>query len=149
MPVAHPNELDFSITITVNDTDIDVLNHVNNVVYVRWVQEVAAAHWNTVASAASKKNYLWVVLRHEIDYLAPALKGDRLIATTWVGETTGPRSERFVHLTNSKTGKTIAKAKTVWCMLDGTTMRPRRVDEHIIAILKEDSLPNQTTSPTL
>jgi len=136
MAAAHPNEHDFSITISVQDNDIDAMNHVNNVVFIRWVQEVAAAHWNSIASEEIKKKYLWVVLRHEIDYLAPALKDETLIATTWVEETTGPRSDRFVQLINLKTGKTIAKAKTVWCMLDGATLRPKRVDEGVIALLK-------------
>jgi acyl-CoA thioester hydrolase len=136
MAVAHPNENDFSITIAVNDADIDAMNHVNNVVYIKWVQEAAAAHWDALASEEIKKKYLWVVLRHEIDYLTPALKDETLIATTWVEATVGPRSDRFVLLTNSKTGKTIAKAKTVWCMLDGVTWRPKRVDEGVIALLK-------------
>lgn len=132
----HPNESNFSITIAVNDADIDAMNHVNNVVYIRWVQEVAAAHWEAIATEEIKKKFLWVVLRHEIDYLTPAFKGETLIASTWVEESTGPRSDRFVLLTNSKTGKTIAKAKTIWCMLDGTTLRPKRVDESVIALLK-------------
>ena len=135
----HPNEHDFSITITVSDNDIDAMNHVNNVVYVKWVQEVAAAHWAAVSSEEFKRIFLWVVLRHEIDYLSPAIKGDVLVATTWVGETTGPRSDRFVVITNPKTERTIAKAKTVWCMLDGTTLRPKRVDERVAALLRKDN----------
>jgi acyl-CoA thioester hydrolase len=134
--VVHPNDNDFSIPITISDDDIDAMNHVNNVVYVRWVQEVAEAHWDAIATEEIKKNFLWVVLRHEIDYVTPALKDDLLVATTWVEETTGPRSDRFVQISNSKTGKTIAKAKTVWCMLDGVTFRPRRVDKRVIALLK-------------
>ncbi len=140
MAVVHPNENDFSMTITVSDEDIDAMNHVNNVVYVRWVQEVAEAHWNAVATEEIKKNFLWVVLRHEIDYLTSALKDDLLVATTWVEETTGPRSDRFVQISNSITSKTIAKAKTVWCMLDGATLRPKRVDKNVIALLKIENV---------
>lgn len=132
----HPSEKDFSINIIVKPTDIDDMAHVNNVVYVRWVQEVAAAHWNTLATAEVKQRYLWVVLRHEIDYISPAFTDDIVVATTWVGESAGPRSERFVHLTNKTTGKLLAKAKTTWCLLDGTTMRPKRVDEEVISLLK-------------
>ncbi len=140
MATVHPNEHDFFITIAVNDIDIDAMNHVNNVVYVKWVQEAAEAHWDAVATEEIKKKFLWVVLRHEIDYLAPALKGDLLVATTWVEETTGPRSDRYVQITNSKTGKIIAKAKTIWCMLDGSTLRPKRVDERVIALLKKNNV---------
>lgn len=136
MNVAHPNEKDFSITITVHKNDIDELGHVNNVIYVRWVQEVAAAHWDSLASPDIKQKYVWVVLRHEIDYLSAAFENDHIIATTWVGESNGARSERFVHLTDIKTGKIIAKAKTTWCMLNGVTMRPKRVDEEVVKLLR-------------
>jgi len=132
----HPNEKDFSISIIVQSTEIDDMAHVNNVVYVRWIQEVATAHWNSLAKAEVQQKYLWVVLRHEIDYIRPAFMDDIVLATTWVGESTGPRSERFVQLTNKTTGKLLAKAKTTWCLLDGTTMRPKRVDEEMIRLLK-------------
>ncbi|MBL7872667.1 MAG: acyl-CoA thioesterase [Cyclobacteriaceae bacterium] len=136
MAPGHPNECDFSIPISVNDNDIDAMNHVNNVVYIRWVQEVAAAHWDAVASEEIKRKFLWVVLRHEVDYLTPAFIGDTLKATTWVDETKGPRSNRFVQITHPKSGKIIAEAKTVWCMLDGATLLPKRVDERVIELLK-------------
>jgi len=136
MNVAHPNEKDFSLTIVVQKNEIDELGHVNNVVYVRWVQEVAAAHWDSLASAEIKQKYLWVVLRHEIDYLNAAFEGDTLITTTWVGESNGARSERYVHITNKKTGKLISKAKTIWCMIDGITKRPMRVGDDISTLLK-------------
>lgn len=132
---SHPNVNDFSLAITVHKNDIDELGHVNNVVYVRWVQEVAAAHWDSLASSEIKQKYVWVVLRHEIDYLNAAFENDPIAATTWVGESNGPRSERFVHIANTKTGKLIAKAKTTWCMLDGATMRPKRVDEEVVRLL--------------
>ncbi len=132
----HPNEKDFSLTITVHKNDIDELGHVNNVVYVRWVQEVAAAHWDSLASSEIKQKYVWVVLRHEIDYLSAAFENDTITATTWVGESNGARSERFVHISSTKTGKLIAKAKTTWCMLDGATMRPKRVDEEVVGLLR-------------
>ena len=136
LPQAHSNEKEFSLSITVHKNDIDELGHVNNVVYVRWVQEVAAAHWDSLASSEIKQKYVWVVLRHEIDYLSAALENDIITATTWVGESKGARSERFVQITHGKTGKLIAQAKTIWCMLNSVTMRPKRVDEEVIRLLK-------------
>ncbi|MBK7650536.1 MAG: acyl-CoA thioesterase [Flammeovirgaceae bacterium] len=126
----------FSKNILVYQSDIDELGHVNNVVYLGWAQEVAAAHWNVLATPEIKKLNVWVVLRHEIDYLGAAFENDQLVANTWVGETTGPRSIRYVEITNPKTGKTLVKAKTTWCMLDSQSMRPKRIDESIIKILK-------------
>jgi acyl-CoA thioester hydrolase len=133
----QPAENDFAVTIQVQPADIDDLGHVNNVVYVRWVQDVATAHWNSLTSPEAQLKYAWVVLRHEIDYVNPALNNETILATTWVGESNGPRSDRYVHLSNKVTGKLLAKAKTTWCLLDGLTLRPRRVPAEIIALLRQ------------
>jgi acyl-CoA thioester hydrolase len=125
----------FEQKIIVKADDIDELGHVNNVVYVRWVQEVAASHWDTVASADLKSKYSWVVLRHEIDYKNPAFINDEVIGTTWVGEHHGARFERFVKLILAKDQKILAEAKTMWCMLDARTMRPVRIGEEVLSIL--------------
>jgi acyl-CoA thioester hydrolase len=135
MTPTHPNEKDFSVSIIVTKNDIDELSHVNNVVYVRWVQEVAAAHWDTLATPEIKQKFLWVVLRHEIDYVNASFEGDSLKVITWVGESNGARSERHVQIINVNTGKLLVKAKTIWCMLDGTTMKPKRLDDQMIAVL--------------
>ncbi|HNR73290.1 MAG: putative thioesterase [Bacteroidetes bacterium OLB12] len=113
--------------ITVAAADIDTMGHVNNVVYLRYVQEAATAHWLAVADEAIKAAVLWVVLRHEIDYHAPAFVNETLTAKTWVGETGGVKSVRFVEIRNAA-GKLIIKARTVWCMLDAETQKPKRIE---------------------
>jgi acyl-CoA thioester hydrolase len=125
----------FEHRITVSAEDIDELGHVNNVVYVRYIQEVAAAHWDTIASAELKAKFLWVVLRHEIDYRTPAFRHDEIIGTTWVGESHGAKFERFVKLVRASDQKVLAESKTIWCMLDAKTMRPARITEDIVNIL--------------
>lgn len=125
----------FKHSIPVKPQDIDELGHVNNVVYVRYVQEVAAAHWNKVASPNLKEKYSWVVLRHEIDYKAPAFLNDEIIGTTWVGDHNGARFERFVKLTRSSDQKVVAEAKTIWCMLDAKNMKPVRIGEDVLVLL--------------
>lgn len=122
----------FEHLINVIETDIDELGHVNNVVYVRYVQEVAEAHWNVLADANLRGKYLWVVLRHEIDYKNPAFVNEVIKATTWVGEHQGARSERFVTLVSETSGKLLVEAKTTWCMLDAKSMRPMRIPEEVI-----------------
>ncbi|HCZ36636.1 MAG TPA: thioesterase [Cytophagales bacterium] len=117
--------------ITVSAGDIDVMGHVNNVVYLRYVQEAATAHWQALADVKLQTAVLWVVLRHEIDYLAPAFAGETLQAKTWVGETGGVKSVRFVEITNAS-GKILAKARTVWCMLDAHTLKPKRIESGIM-----------------
>lgn len=125
----------FIHTIQVQKEDIDELGHVNNVVFVRWVQEVASAHWQSVASAELRNKYAWVVLRHEIDYLYPAFAGDIVSGQTWVGEHHGAKFERFVTLSVDNGDRVIARAKTVWCMLDAQTLRPQRIGADVLQIL--------------
>lgn len=124
----------FKHSITVLPTDIDELSHANNVVYLRWVQEVAEAHWNAMASAELRSKYAWVVLRHEIDYLNPAVLNDKLVGTTWVDLPDGVRSIRHVEIFNQTTSKLSARAKTTWCLLSSATMRPKRVERDITDI---------------
>ncbi|MBX2945593.1 MAG: acyl-CoA thioesterase [Cyclobacteriaceae bacterium] len=124
----------FEQTITVQQHDIDGLNHVNNVVYLQWVQDVATAHWQSLASAEIQKKYSWVVLKHEIEYFSPALMNDVLIVKTWVEKSEGVRSERHVEFYNQKTNKLLVRAKTNWCLLDANTMRPRRIEEDILQL---------------
>jgi len=125
----------FEHRIIASPHDIDELGHVNNVVYVRYIQEVAAAHWNTIASDALKSTYLWVVLRHEIDYKNPAFLNEEIIGTTWVGESHGARFERFVKLVRASDQKVLVESKTMWCLLDGKSMRPVRIGDDILSIL--------------
>lgn len=117
--------------IHVQPEDIDELNHVNNVVYLRYVQEAAASHWDSIAPLNFKASYSWVVLRHEIDYKNPAVLGDSIQAETWVTTCEGVRSERHVELRNSATGILLAKAKTIWCLLDAQSMKPKRIEQEI------------------
>ncbi len=111
--------------ISVSPDDIDQMGHVNNVVYLRWVQEVAESHWFGVADKEYTEKYLWVVLRHEIDYLKPALPGDELFGETWIETLEGARSIRLVEI--KRGDEVLAKARTTWVMLDSQTGRPARV----------------------
>ncbi|MCK6618452.1 MAG: acyl-CoA thioesterase [Cyclobacteriaceae bacterium] len=124
----------FEQAITVKAEHLDELNHVNNVVYLQWVQEVASAHWNSLASTEMKQRYSWVVLKHEIEYFAPAYLNDVINARTWVHHSEGVRSERHVELFNQKTGKMLIRAKTNWCLLDAQTMKPRRIERDILNV---------------
>jgi acyl-CoA thioester hydrolase len=126
----------FHHPIQVQREDIDELGHVNNVVYLRYVQEAATAHWNALVDKELNKQVLWVVLRHEIDYLSPAFEGDELTAITWVGHTQGVKSERHVEIVNARTNKPVIRAQTTWCMLDAGTGKPKRIEEAIIRKLK-------------
>jgi len=124
----------YEMPVKVSSSDIDALGHVNNIVYLRWVQEVAAAHWTYLSNESINKLYAWVVMRHEIDYLHPAQFGDRILLRTWVGKSSGPRSERHTEILDSASGKELAQALTTWCLVDATTMRPKRIGADILAL---------------
>jgi len=131
----NQSSVKFSHAIKVLPTDIDELGHVNNVVYLRWVQEVAVAHWQYAASALLKETYLWVVIRHEIDYYQPSFLDDNIIGYTWVGEHRGAKFDRYVRICKADNNKIVAEAKTTWCLLDAKTMRPKRIEQDVLAIL--------------
>lgn len=121
----------FEMPISVGSSDIDQLGHVNNVRYVRWVQDAAVAHWRAAAPAADQEKLLWVVLRHEIDYIRPAFAGDQLIARTWVGQATRLKFERLTEFIRASDGTRIAKARTIWCPIDVLTTKPVEVSGEV------------------
>ena len=117
----------FEIGVSVTPEDIDEQDHVNNTVYLRWVQEVASAHWRAVANAEVQGSIGWVVLRHEIDYKAPACLGDDVVLRTWVGKASRLIFERFTEILRKSDGQLLSKARTLWCPINPQTGRPVRV----------------------
>jgi acyl-CoA thioester hydrolase len=124
----------FQLTVRVGEADIDALGHVNNVVYLRWVQDVAAAHWRALAPEDEQAGLDWVVTRHEIDYKSAAVPGDEIAVRTWVGEAEGLRFDRHTEILRKADGKLLARARTVWCPIDAATGRPRRVSATVRAL---------------
>ena len=117
--------------MAVNPADIDELGHVNNVTYLRWVQDAAVAHWNRPPRPATRPRLAWVVLRHEIDYKQAAYAGDKIIARTWVGNATRLRFERHTEILRAADRTLLAKALTVWCPIDARTGRPTAVSPEV------------------
>ena len=128
----------FEIAVEILSGDIDELAHVNNVVYVRWVQEVAIAHWRAAASPAQLESLAWVALRHEIDYKHPALPTDAIIASTWVGAAEAVRFERFVEILRASDRKLLAASRTLWCPISRATGRITRVDDEVRRVFSTD-----------
>jgi acyl-CoA thioester hydrolase len=123
----------FEMTIPVLSADIDEQNHVNNTVYLRWIQDVATAHWRAIAGPEAQETIGWVVLRHEIDYKAPAAFGDEIVLRTWVGKATRLTFERFTEIRRNSDGQLLSKARTLWCPIDMQTGRPVRVSPEVRA----------------
>ena len=123
----------FEKTITAAAGDIDELGHVNNAVWVSWIQDMATDHWRAAADAAHVDAYVWVVVRHEIDYLRAVLPGETVTGRTWVGEAPkGARFDRHVEFTGDD-GKVRVRAKTTWAILDKASGRPLRVPAEVAA----------------
>ena len=126
MPPSEPAER-FDITLEVRPDDIDQLGHVNNVVYLRWVQDVAVAHWRARATPEQQATMFWDVVRHEIDYKRAARRGDTIIVRTWVGEAGARDFERFTDILRARDRKLLAHARTLWCPIDAQSGRPLAV----------------------
>jgi acyl-CoA thioester hydrolase len=123
----------FEIRVSVEAADIDELNHVNNIVYLRWAQDAAVAHWQAVASQKDQRAIVWVVLRHEIDYKSAAFLGDEILVKTRVGTASGLTFERHTEILRARDGVLLARGRTLWCPLSTETGRPKRVDESLRA----------------
>lgn len=131
----------YEVPLAVQPEDIDEQGHVNNVVYLRWVQEAAAAHWMALATPEELMRWMWVVKRHEIDYISPAMPGDVLVARTWLGETRGARFDRFVEILRGTDNQLLAKAKTTWVILDAEAQRVVRVPPEFVARFRDEERP--------
>jgi len=115
----------FSHSFRVSPEDIDEQGHVNNVAYLRWIQDVAVAHWRSAATEEMVDKYSWIVVRHEIDYKRKAYLNEAITATTWVGEWTKVTCERFTEICRGE--DTLANSRTVWCMIDRGHGKPIRI----------------------
>lgn len=117
---------------------IDELGHVNNTVWVRWIQDMATAHWDAVARPEDREAFYWVVTRHEIDYRGNVDEGQTVTGETWIeGAARGATSLRRVDFRN-EAGKVIVSAATTWAMLDRSTNRLVRVRPEILAPFADD-----------
>ena len=111
---------------------IDELGHVNNTVWVRWIQDIAVEHWDSAARPEDSAQYFWVVTRHEIDYRGNVSEGESVTGETWIeGEPRAATSIRKVEFRNA-VGKPIVWASTTWAMLDRETQRLVRVRPDIL-----------------
>ena len=122
-----------NLTFTAEPYHIDELGHVNNAVWVDWIQQIATAHWSAVASPAHQAAYIWVVTRHEIDYRGNVALGESVTAETFIPSApSGARFDRHVDFTDAA-GKVIVSALTTWALIDKATGRLLRVREDIAA----------------
>ncbi|WP_339914265.1 thioesterase family protein [uncultured Brevundimonas sp.] len=116
----------FTVPLDILPGHIDENGHVNNVVYVGWLQEVGTAHWNARFSAADRARWSWVALRHEVDYLRGLQPDSTAVARTWVGDPQGARFNRYVRIEDGE-GRLCAQGISEWCLVEAATLRPTRI----------------------
>jgi acyl-CoA thioester hydrolase len=117
--------------ITVGYNDLDELQHVNNVQYVQWVQDIAEAHWKSKATDIILKNYFWVLVKHCIQYKSEAKLNDVILLKTYVVKSEGLTSTRKVEMYHKTSGKLIVSSETVWCLMSHDTKKPARISTEI------------------
>ena len=120
----------FEMRFTAAPEHIDDLGHVNNAVWVQWMEIVAVAHWRAVADPAHQDDYVWVVVRHEIDYLRAVLEGETITARTWAGDPKGARFDRHMEFVGED-GKPRVRSRTDWAIIDKASGRPIRIPPEV------------------
>jgi len=117
--------------LTVSKSDLDELEHVNNVRYVQWIQDVSKEHWQSYASENIQSAVVWVVMNHNITYKNSAKLNDQIKVQTYIKENRGATCIRVVEMCNAKTNQLLLRSKTEWCLLNAETLRPTRISEEI------------------
>lgn len=124
----------FQLTFEPTPDDIDENGHVNNVVYLRWAQEMGTAHWRSRAPAETQGMWAWIALRHEVDYRRELKLGETAQGRTWVSEAAdGPRFDRFIRV-DGPDGRMCAQIKTTWVLIEQASGRPRRVPQWMLEL---------------
>ncbi|KKW94012.1 MULTISPECIES: acyl-CoA thioesterase [Sphingobium] len=123
----------YTRTFTAGPEHIDMLGHVNNAVWVQWMEQVATEHWTQDADPAHVDAYVWVVTRHEIDYRGNVRQGETVSVRTWIAEAPrGARFDRHMEFTGPD-GKVKVAAKSTWAIIDKETGRILRVPTEVSA----------------
>ena len=127
----------YELPLRVVVDDIDANGHVNNVVYLGWVQDVAIAHWRAaIAQNAWPRaaEITWVVRKHEIEYLRPAFANEEVVARTWASPSGAATFDRHTEIRRKTDGELLSRARSLWVVLDARTGRPRRIDAELRAL---------------
>lgn len=129
----------FSRTIQVNNDHIDALHHVNNVQYLQWMMEAAEQHWQSRAQPEMISDLIWVVRRHEIDYLGQAIAGDVLLLSTWTGSYAGAVWWRHFTIHQAANNAPLVTAATQFALVNRKTGKPQPIRQPIVSVFLEQA----------
>jgi acyl-CoA thioester hydrolase len=133
--------LSYTLVRTVLDEDIDGLGHANNIAYLRWIQDIAVAHSEAVGlgfPAYQRMGAVFVIRRHEVDYLRPLLRGERIEVRTWIDSVAAAKCHRATQIVSIASGQTAARGLTTWGFIDLQTGRPRRIPDEVRSAFGHD-----------
>lgn len=126
----------FEKKIIVNEKDLDGLDHVNNLVYVKWAIDIAKNHWENISTEKMIKSYHWVLLEHNIKYILPSYLNDKILLKTYIDDTTRIKSKRVVEFYNIRYNKIIAISNTSWCLINSKSKKIMRINDQILNVFK-------------
>ena len=121
----------FRHPIGIVPADIDHMGHVNNSVYLKWVQDAVVGYWETVAPAEAVAAHRWVALKHEIRYRRPAFLEDVVVADVIADQVKGARA--FFTTIIKRGEDVVAEVQSIWCCLDSASLRPARLAKDIVS----------------
>ncbi|WP_150451971.1 acyl-CoA thioesterase [Arenibacter lacus] len=128
----------YTKTLKVVQDDLDDLEHVNNVRYVQWMQDIAKEHWKAKAPKELVETTVWVVLTHHITYKNAAKLDDEIVLKTYIEKSRGAISTRVVEMFHKETDQLLVKAKTEWCLLNSKTFKPMRIAAEIVSVFVQN-----------
>jgi len=121
----------FRHPVAIEPADIDHMGHVNNAVYLKWVQEAVVDYWRSVAPPSAVAEHLWVALKHEISYLKPTFLQDHVVAEVIAEKVEGARA--YFTTVVRRGQEVLSEVKSCWCCLDAASLRPARLGRDIAA----------------
>lgn len=129
----------YTKTITIPESAIDENGHVNNVVYVQWMQDIAVEHYASIGGVdAQGADATWVVREHRIEYLLPAFAGEEIEIKTWIENIRRVRSLRKYEFTRKSDGKVLVRGETDWVFVDVKTGSPRAIPNEVTNVFTKE-----------
>lgn len=127
---------EYEYNLIVRDNEIDINKHVNNVVYIQWMQDAAVAHSTHLGFDTNRYktlNTAWLAKSHQISYIRPALLNDEVIVYTYISKRDKSEFTREYKIVKKSNNKVLASASTVWIYFDTLKNRVKKdVPEEIL-----------------
>lgn len=131
------------------ETAIDENGHVNNVMYVQWMQDIAVEHYESIGGTIpmQRAGATWVVREHRIEYLLPAFLGEEIEINTWVENIRRVRSLRKYEFIRALDRNVLVKGETDWVFVDIKSGKPVAIPDQVADVFAPSAPPGRDTSP--